>query len=246
MSDPTTLYVLAVIFLATLVRSAFGFGEALVAVPLLALRIPVAVAVPLAVALSVFVALVVVVQDWRHVHARAAAWLVAATLPGLPLGLWLLTAADERLVKTALAAVIVALSLYALLARTPPTLPHDRRAWLIPFGFAAGVLGGAYGMNGPPLVVYGSLRRWPAQHFRATLQAYFLPASLLSLAGYAATGLLTAPVARYGLLSLPGAIAATLLGRAFNRRLRGPAFLRYVHAGLIAIAVTLLVQTWRH
>jgi hypothetical protein len=35
-------------------------------------------------------------------------------------------------------------------------LQDDRLAWL--FGFAAGVLGEAYGMNGPPLVVYGALR----------------------------------------------------------------------------------------
>src|SRR3954447_15464761 len=36
-ADHTTLPVLAVIFLATVIRSAFGFGEALVAVPILAL-----------------------------------------------------------------------------------------------------------------------------------------------------------------------------------------------------------------
>ena len=44
--DVRTLPVLAVLFLATLIRSAFGFGEALVAVPLLALIIPVEVAAP--------------------------------------------------------------------------------------------------------------------------------------------------------------------------------------------------------
>jgi hypothetical protein len=42
--NATTLLVLAVVFLATLVRSALGFAEALVAVPLLALLIPVEVA----------------------------------------------------------------------------------------------------------------------------------------------------------------------------------------------------------
>ena len=46
--DGTILPILAVIFLATLIRSAFGFGEALVAVPLLSLLIPVEQAVPLA------------------------------------------------------------------------------------------------------------------------------------------------------------------------------------------------------
>ncbi len=38
-TDQTTLHVLAVIGLATVIRSAFGFGEALVAVPLLALAV---------------------------------------------------------------------------------------------------------------------------------------------------------------------------------------------------------------
>jgi len=51
-------WVLAVIFLATLIRSAFGFGEGLVALPLLALLIPVEVAAPLAVLFSITVAIV--------------------------------------------------------------------------------------------------------------------------------------------------------------------------------------------
>jgi uncharacterized protein len=37
--DVTTVYVLAVILVATLVRSAVGFGEALVAVPLCAMAL---------------------------------------------------------------------------------------------------------------------------------------------------------------------------------------------------------------
>jgi len=46
--DGTTVQVLAVLFVATLIRSAFGFGEALIAVPLLAFLMPVEVATPLA------------------------------------------------------------------------------------------------------------------------------------------------------------------------------------------------------
>src|SRR5438067_12323146 len=94
-----TVAVLAVIFLATLIRSAFGFGEALVAVPLLALLMPVEVAAPLAVLLSITVAAIVVAQDWRHVHLRSAGWLVLSTLAGIPLGLWLLKAVPEPVVK---------------------------------------------------------------------------------------------------------------------------------------------------
>ena len=241
MSDGTTLQVLGVVFLATLVRSAFGFGEALVAVPLLALIIPVEVAAPLAALLSITVAAVVVVQDWHQVHVGSAWRLVLATLFGIPLGLLLLTAVAERTVKSVLAIVIVTFSLYCLASRRPIELKDDRLAWF--FGFAAGVLGGAYGMNGPPLVVYGSLRGWSAEHFRATLQGYFLPASLVVLGGYWLAGLCVAPVGRYYLLSLPLAVVAIVLGRVINRRLGGRRFVLYVHAGLVAIGTTLLIQS---
>src|SRR5947209_3433872 len=124
-----TAWVLAVIFLATLVRSAFGFGEALIAVPLLALLMPVEVAAPLAVLVSVTVAAVVVLEDWHKVHLGSAWRLVLSTLFGIPLGLLLLTAVPEVVVKTTLALVIIAFSAYCLARRTPLALPDDRLAW---------------------------------------------------------------------------------------------------------------------
>ncbi len=93
----------AVLFFATVIRSAFGFGEALVAVPLLALVVPVEIAAPVAVLASITVALVVVVQDWRHIHLRSAARLVISTFFGIPLGLLVLKTVPEAIVKAALA-----------------------------------------------------------------------------------------------------------------------------------------------
>jgi uncharacterized membrane protein YfcA len=242
--DGTTLQVLAVIFIATLVRSAFGFGEALVAVPLLALLMPVEVAVPLAVLVSITVAGIVVAQDWRHVQLRSAAWLILSTLFGIPLGLLLLTAVADFIVKAILAVIILGFSTYCLLSRELVQLRDDRLAWV--FGLAAGALGGAYGMNGPPLVIYGALRRWPPEHFRATLQGYFLPASLVGMAGYWLAGLWVADVTRYYLLSLPVALAAILLGRLANRRMNHRSFLVYIHCGLVVVGVALFLQAmWR-
>lgn len=123
-ADPTLFPVVGVVFLATLVRSAFGFGEALVAVPLLALLIPVRVAVPLATLLSITVAGLILAQDWRHVHARSAWWLVLPTLVGIPVGLFVLTEAHPAAVKAAMAVVIIAFSGYCLSGRRPATSDH--------------------------------------------------------------------------------------------------------------------------
>jgi uncharacterized protein len=240
----TIAAILAIIFVATLIRSAFGFGEALIAVPLLALLIPVEAAAPLAVLVSITVAGVIVAQDWRKVHFGSAGWLVLSTLFGIPLGLWLLTVAPETIIKAVLAVVIIGFSAYCLASRELFELKDDRLAWA--FGFVAGVLGGAYGMNGPPLVIYGALRRWSAEHFRATLQGYFLPASIVGMAGYWLAGLWVPTVTCYYLLSLPLVLAAVFLGRIINQRLKGEKFIVYVHIGLVIVGATLLIQSvWK-
>ena len=240
MPAPAPFAVSAILFLATVIRSAFGFGEALVAVPLLALLMPVEVAAPVAVLVSITVALIAVIQDWRHIHIRSAGWLVISTMAGIPLGLLMLKVVAEPVVKTILAAVIIAFSAHSLFGRERGELESDRFAWL--FGFSAGILGGAYGMNGPPLAVYGSLRKWKPQHFRATLQGYFLPASLAGLWGYRIAGLWTPTVNRFYLWSLPAVVIAIVVGRVINRRLSHSHFLRYVHYCLLMVGVILLVQ----
>lgn len=242
--DHTTLHVVLVIGIATLIRSAFGFGEGLVAVPLLALWIPIEVAAPLAVLISITVAIIVVVQDWHKIHLRSAGWLVASTIFGIPLGLLLLTRVHEGIIKGSLGAFIVAFSIYSLAGRAPLHLERDSRLWLTACGFFAGVLGGAYGMNGPPLVIYGAMRRWTPQYFRATLQGYFLPASIIGMAGYCFAGLWTPAVTHYYLLSLPVAIAGIFLGRIVNHRMHGEGFLTCVYLGLIAIGAILLLQAF--
>ena len=236
---------LFVVFVAALVRSAFGFGEALIAVPLLALILPISVAAPLAVLLSITIAGIVVLQDWRKIHLRSTGWLLLPTFAGIPLGIWLLRSVHQGVVKAVLGLVIVLFSGYFLVGRRPLHLERDSQPWQLGCGFLAGVLGGAYGMNGPPLVIYGSMRRWSPQHFRATLQGYFLPASAVVMAGYAASGLWTHAVTRLYLVSLITTVPAIFIGRAINHRLRGDRFLRYVHAGLVLVGTVLLVQALR-
>jgi uncharacterized membrane protein YfcA len=205
---------------------------------LLAFVIPVKVAAPVAALVSVTVAAVVVIQDWRYVHLGSAAWLIISTLEGIPLGLLLLTRVPEPIVKAVLAVVIIGFAAQAL--RSPTSrLENDRWAWL--FGFVAGVLGGAYGMNGPPLAMYGSLRRWSPAEFRATLQGYFLPASAVGVAGYWMAGLWTPVVTRFYLMSLPVVAVAVVAGRVLNRRMAAQRFTSAVHAGLLVVGAMLLL-----
>jgi uncharacterized protein len=118
--DHATRVVLAVVFFAIRIRSTFGFGEALIAVPLLALAIPIEIAAPGAVLLSITIAAVVVAEDWGKIHLRSTGWLLAPTLVGTPPGIALLASAHQSLQKAALAIVIVAFAGYALVGKKPP------------------------------------------------------------------------------------------------------------------------------
>jgi uncharacterized membrane protein YfcA len=239
---PLTIHILLIIFIATIFRSAFGFGESLVAVPLLALSLPLNIAVPLSVLVSIAIAGVVVAQDWKKIHFKSAGGLILFTLMGIPLGLLMLTHTDERIVKAALGLIIVAFSLYLLIGKQLSELKKDNLVWLFGCGLFAGILGGAYGLNGPPLVIYGAKRRWSAQHFRATIQGYFLVASLVGIIGYWFAGLLVPIVFRYFLYSIPVMLPAVFIGRAINHRLSGVKFFKFVYMALLGIGLFLLVK----
>lgn len=240
--DLTILYILLIVFIATLVRSTFGFGESLIAVPLLVFFIPLEIAVPLSVLISIVVAGVVVVQDKKEIYFYSAKWLIIFAALGIPIGLYLLIYGNEAMIKSILGAFIIFYSIYSLLSKRTFKLKDDNKIGLFVFGFLSGVFGGAYGINGPPLVIYGNMRKWSAQHFRATLQAYFLVASSIGMVGYWYKGLWTTSVSHYFLIALPVIIPTIFLGRFFNRRLKNDTFLKYVYVGLICIGLLLLKQ----
>lgn len=239
----TYLFILIISFVATLVRSTFGFGESLIAVPLFILFMPLDVAVPLSVLMSVLVALVVVIQDHSQIHIDSAKWLIIFAILGIPVGLLILIYGNEFWVKIGLGILIIAYSAYALYGKKSIKLPNDNKWWLFICGFLSGILGGAYGVNGPPLVVYGNMRNWSAKHFRATLQAYFLPASFIGILGYMFKGLLTYEVFKYFLISLPAIIPAIFLGRYLNQKLKNDSFFKYVYHGLILIGGFLVINS---
>lgn len=240
----TILFILIISFFASLVRSTLGFGESLIAVPLFLLFLPLEVAVPLSVMLSIVIALVIVIQDHTKIHFQSAKWLVLYALPGIPLGLLILIYGNETFVKIALGLLIILYSLYSLLNKKIKIQRQEHNKFLLFIcGFLSGIFGGAYGLNGPPLVVYGNFRNWTAKHFRATLQAYFLPTSFIAALGYYAKGLITTEVNYYFLLSLTTAFPAIFLGRYLNHKLNDNSFFKYVYWSLIGIGLILILNS---
>nr|MBP8293771.1 TSUP family transporter [Caldilineaceae bacterium] len=131
---------------------------------------------------------------------------------------------------------------YSLYRPTLPALPNER--WAFPFGFVAGVLGSAYNTSGPPVIIYGTMRRWPPDLFRATLQGFFLVSNMIVIAGHGLAGLWTQEVLLLTLLSLPVLVTAVIAGAMVNRRIPAAQFARVVYLLLIILGAIFILPLW--
>ncbi len=231
----------AILFVSTLTRSTLGFGDALVAMPLLALAMDLHTAAPLVALVATTVALFIFWESWQMADLQAVWRVMLASLLGIPLGLVLLQDLAEPVLQALLGGLIMTFGAYN---QVSPRLQlrEDRGQWAYLFGFLAGVLGGAYNTVGPLLVMYGQLRRWPPERFRATLQGCFLLAYGSIVLGHSLVGLLTAEVFTLYGLSLPAIAFAVVLGKRLNAAVRRDRFVRLVNGALILIGMVLWIR----
>jgi len=234
--------VVGIIFVAALARSALGFGDAVIAMPLLAMVVGLKTATPLVAFMGPTISLLILAKGWRAGDMRSASRLIAASFLGIPLGVYGLARLPEEPLKIALGVLILLYGLFGLVR--PEARIKGEKPW-VPWavGWTAGVLGGAYNTNGPPVVAYGMLKGWPPDRFRATLQGYFLPTGLMILAGHGIAGMWTGEVLRFFLYSLPAIVFGVVLGGVVNRKLTQNVFVKLVYGFLAAMGAVLLVRT---
>ena len=230
------------VFLSTFVRATFGFGDAVIAMPLLALVIDIRTATPLVALVGNTIALLIFWKAWKSVHLKSAWKLVSSAVLGVPIGILLLKTAYVARVKLLLGVVIIAFSVFELV-RPKFHLDGEGKSPFL-FGFLGGILGVAYNTSGPPVVIYGALRRFPPNVFRATLQGYFLPTGLVVLLGHGLSGLRTWEVIRVYLCYAPLVLASVILGSKFSGVFPLERFQKWIHLLLIAIGSFLLIEVW--
>jgi len=161
--------------------------------------------------------------EWR----RLLPFLIGGVI-GVPIGVWLLGSIDFRLFRGITGTVLIVYATGMLLLRELPPLDHGGRLADGVVGLIGGVMGGLAGLSGPVPVLWCTLRRWERDAQRAVFQSFNTAMHVMTLASYAANGLLTARVGWVFALMLPALLLPTWLGIKLYRRISEAAFRRLI------------------
>ncbi|HET8718235.1 MAG TPA: sulfite exporter TauE/SafE family protein [Nocardioidaceae bacterium] len=237
----TELLVVAfvVVVFGSAAQTLTGFGIALVTVPLLALMIDPHTAVVAVTTMNFGLSAWVSTRERAHVRWRSAGVVTAASLVGIPVGLYVLTAVTPRALNIVIGVVVLLFA--ALLALRLLRLPRGAHVEA-GAGAVSGALLAATGMNGPPLVAtFQAMRMEPAE-FRATLQAAFTAQTALVVAGYLITGQYAATSLAVLAVAIPALVVGWFVGNRLFHALPTSAYFRIILVTLALSGTLTLVR----
>jgi uncharacterized membrane protein YfcA len=238
LKDSTLLLSALIIFLGAFTQSLTGFGMALVAMAVLPSLLGLHVAAPLVAGTGLALEALMLIR-YRTSLKVAAIWRVlAASLVGAPLGVYLLNRINEDLALLALGLVILGYALYGLIGFHMPQLNHPVWAWVT--GLFSGILGGAYNTSGPPLVIYGNCRRWSAGEFKSNLSGFFVFNSIMVTTSHLWSGHYTPQTISMFPWTLPAMFFGFLIGQALDKWISPGFFRRMVLILLVVLGIRLM------
>lgn len=229
-----------VVLLLGLSKSGFGAGFGSLAVPALALMIPVPQAAAILMPVLLVQDAVGVRKLWPHRDRQLLAWLMGAGLLGVLCGFALF-----KLLP--LGAVEAMVGVFALLFAAqrmffPPTAiakPPTRWAGRV-LGTVSGFTSFVAHAGGPPINAYMVPLKLAPVVFTATLSVFFAVINLAKWAPYAALGLIDWRNMATGLALLPFAPIGVLLGVRVAHRIDPGLFYQVINWGMVLTGLKLV------
>ncbi|PIO82388.1 permease [Loigolactobacillus backii] len=242
-----TLFLVVLIALfGALVRTVFGFGEVLVTMPLLALvGFNLQMSTALIGALGLLVAIPAAVKFRAHIDFAVVRRLVTGSLLGVPLGILLIKMVPTKLVLHLLGLFLIVYgtySLWKLFSQQPQKKHLAANYWDYLAGIVSGALGSAYNSHGVPVVIYGTLKKWPVDQLRGILQAHFLCVGTIVVISQAASGFWNITVVHLLLIIVPLLFVVVPLGNWLSDHIARTTLVKYIYILLIVFGGLLLLK----
>ena len=231
----------AILLAAYFIRGITGFGSGLIAVPLLALFLPLKFVVPLILLLDFTASVVIGGLHFKRVNWGEIGILIPLGMVGVVLGTSLLIKLPPGPMLLALAGFVCVFAV-----RSVFNIRGDRpiaRGWAVPSALTGGTVGALFGTGGPPYVIYLTHRIHDKSDLRATLSALFFTDGLTRIVSFLVAGLLLSiKVWIAYLAALPLMLGALYLGGRAHVGLSQPQMTRLVGVLLLVSSVSLVFK----
>jgi uncharacterized membrane protein YfcA len=236
LSAATLIYSVICIFLAAIVRGYSGFGFSLLAITALSLVLTPAEIVPSIFMLEIAASLHLLPGIWKDIHWRSLGPLIIGCLIATPIGVYALATVPAPPMQIALAVFVVATTILLWWGFGLKRIPGSLGA--VGAGAASGLFNGAFGIGGPPAILF--YFSTPEAHAvgRASLIAFFLATDSIGLVSLAREGLVTRDAFFRALTFLvPLALGVWLGARSFRKA--DPAMFRKIVLTLLGVLAVL-------
>ena len=241
-AEPVLIAVISLaVGLAGIAKGATGLGFPIVAVPIIAVFVPVEHAV-VVVTLPNLVVNAALVREHRR-RAAVMPWLkvmITTGMIGAVLGTLMLRAAPERALSIVLSALI---GIYLLLRWLRPDLQLSERSIrrTAPIvGLLGGLLQGVSGFSGPLIGTYVHAWRLEREAYVFAVSVLFMLFATVQLVTMLPAGMVTPARAAQSFSALPSALLGTAVGIRLGRRMDAAVFERLITITLALIGLRLL------
>lgn len=230
----------AILVVAYFIRGIAGFGSGLVAIPLLALMLPLFIVVPMVGLLDYLAALGHGVKHRERVKWRDLLPLLPFSIIGIVVALYIFKNVDAVLLRKCLGVFIILYAIYTLANIAPHHI--GSRLWAIPAGSLGGLIGTLFGAGGPLYVIYLKLRGLDKAAFRATIAMIFVLDGAGRITGFLVSGFYSLDVLFLVTAGLPIMIISMYLGGHIHANISQRDFQRTISFILLGSGTALLLR----
>ena len=229
-----------IIFLAAIVRGFSGFGFSLLTITALSLFYPPAEIIPSIFMLELAASANLLPSIWKDIHWRSLGPLTLGCLIATPIGVWALANFPAAPMQIALSIFVLGATFLMWRGYALKTMPGPFASTLA--GAASGLSNGAFGIGGPPVILFYFAS--PAGNLagRASLVAFFLATDVIGLANQSVHGLIKWATVVQAAVYLPALLAGVWIGARSFKGTDPDTFRKYVLGILAVLAVIIFAK----
>lgn len=227
---------------ASFVQRTVGFGFGIFIMTLLPFFVPsYGEAVTLSGILAMTTSAIIVGRMHRHIVWQRLQTILITFIIVSTIAIFALTRIEDRILQTGLGIVLILTGIYFSLFSQRIKLPVTKGVQ-VGAGTLSGLMGGFFGMQGPPAVLYFIQSEPTKEHYVATAQTYFLIGNGIMTITRACNGFLTRTVMMDYLYGMGGVLLGTLLGNIVFKHIPNHIF-RHIVYGYIGVSGVIVLLT---